>query len=230
MRAGLASWATVLAVAILIPGAANAQTAKQPKIAPGPMEPDWDVVLRDRYGLRVFEDLANPVETDPLAAPGRFRKAGPGPVVFSPEIALGTESRTSGGWYTAPEGAESPERFALWSYVAKNTTKDLETGENLPPKVEEGSKTAFDPGDEPFGVWVSNASFDNEFVYSEPRWVKALTPRLAGQPYKLMIYPTRDAKTGQFVPNSYILGWEYSTNDDFQDVVCRIDNVVLIKD
>jgi hypothetical protein len=30
------------------------------------------------------------------------------------------------------------------------------------------------------------------------------------------------------VPHSYLIGWEYSTNDDFQDVVCRIDNVELV--
>ena len=45
-----------------------------------------------------------------------------------------------------------------------------------------------------------------------------------------MIYPNRDKATGKDIPNSYIIGWEYSTNDDFQDVVCRVDNVVLIVD
>ncbi len=44
-----------------------------------------------------------------------------------------------------------------------------------------------------------------------------------------MIYRLRDPATGQVVPHSYLIGWEYSTNDDFQDVVCRVDNVVLIK-
>ena len=43
-----------------------------------------------------------------------------------------------------------------------------------------------------------------------------------------MIYPYRDKETGQLVPHSYLIGWEYSTNDDFQDVVCRVDNVDLI--
>ena len=37
-----------------------------------------------------------------------------------------------------------------------------------------------------------------------------------------------DKATGKKIPNSYLIGWEYSTNDDFQDVVCRIDNVILL--
>jgi len=43
-----------------------------------------------------------------------------------------------------------------------------------------------------------------------------------------MIYPNVDAKTGRLVPGSYIIGWEYSTNDDFQDAVTRVDNVELL--
>ena len=43
-----------------------------------------------------------------------------------------------------------------------------------------------------------------------------------------MIYPNRDKASGKIVPNSYLIGWEYSTNDDFQDVVCQLDNVILI--
>ena len=43
-----------------------------------------------------------------------------------------------------------------------------------------------------------------------------------------MIYPNRDMATGKLVPHSYMIGWEYSTNDDFQDVVCQVNNAVLI--
>ncbi len=43
-----------------------------------------------------------------------------------------------------------------------------------------------------------------------------------------MIYPNRDKSTGKAIPHSYLIGWEYSTNDDFQDVVTRVDNVDLI--
>lgn len=218
-----------LAACTLIAAAvpARAQTPNQPKVAPGPNEPDWAVVLRDRYGLSMFDDLLNPVVTEAAATPGLFRKAGDGPVVYRPAIALGLETRNRGGWYR-PVDVSSPKKVQTWSYTFKNTTKDLETGQNLPPMLEEGSKVEFDPGFALFGLWVSNDGLEDGGVFTEPSAVARVNKRLAGQPYKVMIYPNRDRKTGELVPNSYLIGWEYSTNDDFQDVVCQVDNVVLV--
>ena len=208
--------------------AAVAQTAKQPKVAPGPNEPNWDVVLKSRYGLSMFDDLLNPVRTTPEATPGLFKKAGPGPVRYAPEIALGLETTTRGGWYRPGATADAPSRSNLWSYTFKNTTADLESNKNLPPPLESSSTTTFDPGDESFGLWISNDGLKDGGAFTQPRVVAAVNARLAKQPYKAMIYPFRDKATGKVVPHSYLIGWEYSTNDDFQDVVCRIDNVDLI--
>jgi hypothetical protein len=206
-----------------------AQTPRQPKVAPGPNEPDWDAILRDRYGLSMFGDLLNPVRTTPEATPGLFRKAGPGPVRYTPVIALGLETRNRGGWYTVPAAREAPpSKKELWTYVFRNTTEDLHTGKNLPPKLADGSSTTFDPGAEPFGLWISNDGFDDGGVFTQPALVARINRRLAGQPYKAMIYPNRDKATGRPIPHSYLIGWEYSTNDDFQDVVCQVDNVVLV--
>lgn len=206
-----------------------AQTPKQPKVAPGPMEPDWSVVLMTRYGLSMFGDLANPVETTAEAVPGLFRKAGPGPVTYFPAIALGLETTTRGGWYRPGKSVASPEKRDLWSYTFKNTTADLDSNKNLPPPLEKGSATTFDPGDGPFGLWVSNDGLKDGGAFTEPKTVAAVNSRLAKQPYKAMIYPNRDKATGKIIPHSYLIGWEYSTNDDFQDVVCQIDNVELVK-
>ena len=209
--------------------ASQAQTAKQPKVAPGPGEPDWVVILQDRYGLSMFGDLLNPVETTAAATPGQFRKAGPGPVRFTPVIALGLETRNRGGWYSAGSGGDAaPKKIELWSYVCRNTSEDLRTGKNLPPPLAKGSTTEFDPGDAPFGFWLSNDRLNDGGVFSEPALVAKFNQRLAKQPYKAMIYPNRDKVSGKIVPHSYLIGWEYSTNDDFQDVVCQVDNVTLI--
>lgn len=206
-----------------------AQSAKQPKVAPGPGEPDWETILRERYGLSMFGDLSNPVKTAMEAVPGLFRKAGPGPVKFVPAIALGLASRTRGGWYREQRSAEgSPKKTELWKYTYKNTADDLRTGKNLPPPLDDGSAAEFDPGDDRFGLWVSNDEFNDGGVFSQPALVAKLNRRLARQPYKAMIYPNRDKASGKLVPHSYLIGWEYSTNDDFQDVVCRIDNVELV--
>ena len=224
----LASRSAAACLAMALGGAAWAQTPAQPKVAPGPNEPDWEVVLRDRYGLSMFGDLLNPVRTDPAATPGLFRKAGAGPVTYRPVIALGLETRNRGGWYRST--ADGPAaKVESWSYTFKNTTKDLETGANLPPPLEAGSRTEFDPGDEPFGLWVSNDGLADGGVFSQPSAVARVNGRLASQPYKAMIYPNRDKATGKVVPNSYLVGWEYSTNDDFQDVVCQVDGVVLVE-
>jgi hypothetical protein len=208
----------------------RAQTANQPKVAPGPNEPDWEVVLRDRYGLSMSADLANAVKTTALATPGLFRKAGPGKVKYRPVIALGLETRTCGGWYSALEGGERvPDKHPMWSYTLKNTAEDLRTGKNLPPPLGKMDITEFDPGEKSFGLWVSNDGLPDGGVFTEPAVVARINNRLAKQPYKAMIYPLRDKATGKDVPNSYLIGWEYSTNDDFQDVVCVVENVVLIQ-
>ena len=209
-------------------GSAFAQGAKQPKVHPGPNEPDWDKVLKGQYGLSMWDDLLNPVKTTVEETPGRFRKAGPGPVTFRPAIALGLETKNRGGWYATPSGTEAPKRNELWSYTWKNTTADVTSGDRLPPPLDEGTTTSFDPGNAPFGLWVSNDGLKDSLVFTEPRLVSAHNPRLAPQPYKVMIYPNRDVKTGKPIPNSYVVGWEYSTNDDFQDIVSIVDNVELI--
>jgi hypothetical protein len=214
--------------ATFVLGAAMAQTPNQPKVAPGPNEPDWVVVLKDRYGLAMFDDLANPVKTTAEATPGLFKKAGSGPVKYTPVIGLGLPTITRGGWYAPGKETASPAKHELWSYQVKNTTEDLETGKNLPPTLLPDSKTEFDPGDAAFGLWASNDGLKDGGVFTEPKVVAAVNARLAKQPYKAMIYPNRDKATGKTIPHSYVIGWEYSTNDDFQDVVCHVDNVDLV--
>jgi hypothetical protein len=217
-------------LALVFAAALAAQTPQQPKVSPGPNEPDWSVILEKKYGLSMFDDLLNPVRTSPEATPGLFKKAGPGKVRFTPAIALGLETLNRGGCYTPGDDDRSPKKHELWSYQYRNTAQDVETGSNLPPKLAEGSTTEFDPGDAPFGLWVSNDGLKDGGVFTQPRLVAAINARLAKQPYKAMIYPVKDKATGKVVPHSYLIGWEYSTNDDFQDVVCRVDNADLIVD
>src|SRR5262249_42305555 len=96
------------------------------------------------------------------------------------------------------------------------------------PPREQGSKTSFDPGDGPFGLWVANDGFDDGGVFSQPGLVSRVNQRLAKQPYKAMIYPNRDKASGKPIPNSYLIGWEYSTKVDLQAVVGRVATVVLV--
>ena len=217
----------VLVAASLASGLAP-QAARQPKVVPGPNEPDWAVVLDRSYGLSMFGDLLNPVKDSADSTPGLFRKAGPGPVTFAPVAALGLETVNRGGWYRPGGDHAHPDKVALWSYKFKHTTADFAAGHFTPPPLAEGSKTTFDPGEKPFGLHVSNDGLADSDAYTEPAVVRAINKRLGKQPYKAMIYPFRDKATGKVVPHSYLIGFEYSTNDDFQDIVCRVDNVELV--
>jgi hypothetical protein len=208
---------------------ASVSIAQQPRVSPGPSEPDWVAILDAMYGLRMIGDLANPVKTTVDSVPGSFRKAGPGPVVYTPVIALGLETVNRGGWYTSGPKDSDIQLHELWSYKFKNTGRDIEAQTNLPPPLAGGSVTEFDPGDAPFGLWVANDGLNDGGVFTDPKHVRARNSRLAKQPYKAMIYPLKDKATGKVVPHCYLIGWEYSTNDDFQDVVCRVDNVDLVE-
>lgn len=209
---------------VLAPGVLPA-AGGQPRVAPGPSEPDWIAILDAFYGLRMLDDLENPLRTTPEAVPGLFRKVGPGPVRYRPVIALGLETTTRGGWYAA---TSKPTVRPLWSYTFKSGGHDLETQADLEPPLEAGSATEFDPGAEPFGLWVGNDGLKDGGVFTEPSAVAAVNQRLAAQPYKAMIYRLREKSSGKVVPNAYLIGWEYSTNDDFQDVVCVVENVELV--
>ena len=235
MRLPLLVCTVLMLVSSFGASATDEQASRQPKVAPGPNEPDWVVLLDRLYGLKMSDDLSNPARSPIDSTLGTFRKAGPGPVRFTPVLALGLETTNRGGWYR-PSRKPPIEQTNLWSYRHKHTTADFTDSAQTtwklpePPPLAAGSSTTFDPGDTPFGLWVSNDGLTPSDVYTEPRLVAALNPRLAKQPYKVMIYPHRDKLTGKLVPNSYLIGWEYSTNDDFQDIVTRLDNVTLVTD
>ncbi len=219
------------AVAVLLVSAASV-AGKQPKVGFTQGEPRWNVMLK-QFGLDMDKDLRNPLE-DGVTPAGLFAKADPKkPVVFTPIAAWGMETPTHGGWYPGgPTVSQIPadvDKVAkeTWTYAYKQSPQELEKSSYTLPPLKSGS-VEFDPGDQPFGLWISNDSFPNEAVYSQSVLVFKKNQRLKSQPYKAMIYPVCDPKAGKLVPNSYLIGWEYSTNDDFQDVVTRIDNVRLL--
>lgn len=211
-------------------GTATAATPNfmQPKVNPGSQEPDWVDLLKQQWGLDMDRDLRNPV-IEGAASACMFKKAGKGPVTFTPIIALGLETTTRGGWYQAKQAGTDAARLPteVWAYAYKQPAGEMESGQYTPPHLASGS-TSFDPGDVQFGLWVSNDHFQNETVRSDPGVNAATIPRFKKQPFKAMIYPNVDIKTGKLITHSYIIGWEYSTNDDFQDVVTRVDNVTLL--
>jgi hypothetical protein len=204
----------VLAALVALPVAWGAQ----PPVAPGPGEPDWPDLLEKQWGLHMDRDLRNPV-VEGVQPAALFVKADPDkPVSYVPILALGLESTTRGGWYPAgPKAGDVPDdarqaRRELWSYAFKQPESQMQSGEFTPPPLASGEVT-FDPGTQPFGLWASNDDFDDGGVYTQPAMVAKANARLRSQPYKAMIYPYRDGKTGEQVFTSYLIGWEYSTNE-----------------
>jgi gluconolactonase len=207
---------------------------RYPQVNASPTEPTWPTILKKCFGLDMERDLRNP-QIKGSAPTGLFRQVNPKhPVRFRPIIALGMSDRTYGGWYVGGTKsgdiptAEAMNKHELWSFSYKQPENERKTWKFTPPPLDHGD-FAFYPGDMPFGLWVSNDHFPPEpGVFTQPQLVRQLTPRLADQPHKVMIYPCTDPKTGRLIANSYLIGWEYSTNDDFQDVITRIDNVQLL--
>lgn len=224
--------ASLAALGLILASACSTAAAQQPKVNPNPNESGWPDLLRQQWGLDLDRDLRNPM-TPGVVPPGLFHAADPNkPVKFRPLIALGLETTTRGGWYAAgPSAADLPADVAkakreLWSYKHKQNQAEMQTGVFAAPPVV--GETEFKPGPQPFGLWIGNDEFPDGGVFTQPALVAKVNERLRAQPYKAMIYPCRDRKTGKMVPDSYVIGWEYSTNDDFQDTITLIENARLV--
>ena len=167
--------------------------------------------------------------------PGRCSSSGSTakkPVTFQPIIALGLDTKTHGGWYPAmpkscdPTMEQVPERTVGVRFQESSGRTGV--GQVLRRRRSSAAGTTFDPGNQPFGLWVSNDNFNEAGLHPAGAGVQdqpaAQGPALQGDDLSRTSMP----RPGRLVPNSYIIGWEYSTNDDFQDVVTQIDNVRLL--
>jgi hypothetical protein len=126
------------------------------------------------------------------------------PVTHRPLAAYGLLKVCTSGWYRPT--ADRPDKIVLW-------------------KVDE-PKTEFQPGDKPFGLWVATAGFPDETICTEDalhRFVPRFKPN---DRHKAHVFAVR--REGKLVPNAYIIGWEYSTNNDDQDIVTLVENVRIV--
>jgi hypothetical protein len=181
-------------------------------LAPAPPEPSLDEVLK-RQGYVV--DLARDEVRVPL-----FVRAAPGPVIHLPVAAWGLEKACHVGWYrpgsaaSAPE--PSPERQELWHLAADQNKRDW-------PPIAPGGKTEFDPADRPFGLWVATEGFAGEVVFTEDARQAGIARFPESDRHKARVFRAR-TRNGDLT-NAYLIGWEYSTNNDYQDLVTLVKNV-----
>ena len=142
-----------------------------------------------------------------------FVRAGAGDVVHRPLAAYGLIKDCRSGWFIK----ERSERRLLWM------VQDRYNKQDKPPTLP-GTGTHFLPGERPFGLWVSTGGFTNEIVCTDDV-LNARISRFGGRPiHKAHVFAAKDDDSKP-IPNTFIIGWEYSTNDDNQDIVTVVENV-----
>lgn len=139
------------------------------------------------------------------------------PVTHRPIAAYGLLKVCTSGWYRPT--ADRPDKTVLWKVDEPNNKRDN-------PPLMDGAKTEFQPGEKPFGLWVATAGFPDETICTEDalhRFVPRFKPN---DRHKAHVFAVR--REGKLVPNAYIIGWEYSTNNDDQDIVTLVENVRIV--
>jgi trehalose utilization protein len=181
------------------PAARAARGAGEPPLA----------ILCGRLGY-AGTDITAPGETKAQ----RFVKAGTGPVKTYPLAAYGVPKECAAGWYATDK---SEKRTLLWKVDARHNKEDN-------PPTRDKARITFDPGDRPFGLWIASQGFPTETICSEDAQNAAIA-RFGGKPIQKARVYAAVSSAGTPLPNTYIIGWEYSTNDDFQDMVTVVENV-----
>ncbi|HVK06913.1 MAG TPA: ThuA domain-containing protein, partial [Armatimonadaceae bacterium] len=173
-------------------------------------EPPLAVILRDLgYG---GTDVTTGGE---LSFGGLFARAKPGaPVSFTPLAAYGTLKTTRGGWYRVK--GDLTDRVEMWRIEGPENKR-------MRPPLMPGGKTAFAPGGDPFGLWIASESFPGEVIHTEDRRQAAIA-RFGKKLHKSHVYAAVRGD-GTPVPDAVCIGFEYSTNDDNQEVVALVENV-----
>ncbi len=144
--------ALVLLGLAVVTASAWGQATKQPEVTPGPNGSDWDVRSQAEVWPVHVCRLAQPMKTTKEATPGLFKKAGPGPVVFRPAIALGLETKNRGGWYAPTQDDHAPRSMNSGRIRGRTPRRTWTRASGFLPPLADGSTTSFDPGDKPFGL------------------------------------------------------------------------------
>jgi hypothetical protein len=159
--------------------------------------------------------------TDEVAA-SLFKRVGSGPVTLTPVARFSPVGALPFGWYPATMSAK---RNVVGTMAQGTDAQTSDKARMVFPPLAAGGGTTFDPGTEPFGVWVysgeastnGNPSY-GDYTYSQD------SLNSPGGCHRFKVYPLRDA-TGRSVPDSFLLAVEEAANGDYQDYVLVLGNV-----
>ena len=174
---------------------------------------------------QIVDTLGYHIKAGDVAAPGDalageevraplFERAGSGPVTLSVVARYGPHEGLSYGMFTVAGGEPTVNE------VGRSATQAAQ--ELLPPTSSSAlstTKTSFDPGSQPFGVWAGGDAQGSK-QYS----LDGLNP---GSAHMVRVYPLHD-RAGNLVADSYLLSFESGDKArDFQDALFVLSHVRL---
>jgi hypothetical protein len=138
------------------------------------------------------------------AAVPRFQRIR-GPVALYPVARFSSGEPLPYGYYT---GDTAPEPHALGTVAADEDQK-------LNPELEPDAITTFDPGPDPFGLFLN---LGKRYGYTEDRLNTGTIRHVA------RVFPLK-SRTGVRIPDAFAIAYEYSGDVDYQDLVFILWNV-----
>ena len=148
-----------------------------------------------------------------VAAP-LFERASAAPVTLRPVARYSPDGPSVYGSFVLNGGAAQTQPLGTMAAGGHQT---------LNPPLTADSRTIFDPGGQPFGIYLAPNSYAAQDTFTLDR---LNTGRVR---HAVRTYPLRN-RAGQTVANSYLLGFEPSENGDYQDVVFVLENVRPVAD
>lgn len=159
--------------------------------------------------------------TDEVAAQ-LFKKVGSGPATLTPVARFSPIGPLPFGWYPS---TMSSKRNMVGTMAKATDAQTSDKARMIFPPLAAGSATTFDPGSDPFGIWVfsGEASNNSNPSYGDYTYSQDSLNSPAGC-HRFKAYPLRDA-AGMAVPNTFLLAVEEAANGDYQDYVFVLGNV-----
>ena len=163
-----------------------------------------------------------------IAGAALFQRTRPSPVALNPVARFSSDGALPFGYYLPGSSLRNVDTRPLGVLVAGQPG-------TLNPEVEAGAETSFDPGDVPFGIWVTtvgaNRAAGSATGGGAQPGARAFTEsrrnRGSGRS-TARIFPLR-ARGGAPIPDSFLVAFGEVGRGDYQDAVFVISNVKLVR-
>jgi hypothetical protein len=154
----------------------------------------------------------------------RFRKATASvPVRVVPVARYSPFEAAPYGYYTGQAPNVTRQVLGTMSFGPQDNVANR----TLYPPLDQGAMLTFDPGTESFGIFAES-QMNASSLGSDARFYQedSLNNDQGNvmPVHRIRVYPLKN-RTGQAVPNAFLLGCEEASNSDYQDYVFLVENV-----